>query len=232
MEPVAVPDRPEVIARFLATGPDTPWLVAGYIAARDGRLFLDQISIEAETETPAGGITSTTLRKLSLPQILAAAEYALTERPDWFDLLERHHLGVVPAADYANAQQTATATAAAGRSHPGRPRRPDALLVWTARTYLGLLRLDVRRGILIELAKLATEREKRPITRETVRDWVKAARDRGYLEGGLQGRAGARPGPRLQALTPADDLVDECDRQTSPALLRRSSGANVSAQRD
>lgn len=80
----------------------------------------------------------------------------------------------------------------------GRPALPDGHYRDVALEYLELYEGGSPR-VLKELA------ERRGVQWRTVRDWVARARQLGYLTRGKQGRAGARPGPRL--LGESDDAA-------------------------
>jgi hypothetical protein len=62
----------------------------------------------------------------------------------------------------------------------------------------GMLQAEgIGRGILKEIAAREAKRLDRHVARETARDWVRGARERGFLTPGKPGRAGAQPGPNL-----------------------------------
>ena len=79
----------------------------------------------------------------------------------------------------------------------GRPPLADDLLEHVARAYLE--EAPAGTGLTRRLA----ERFGRP--EPTVRDWVAAARERGYLSPARPGRRGAAPGPRLKGRAAGDD---------------------------
>lgn len=200
VEPWRNDARPDVIARFTALVMKNreSSLVSGFVAINERKtLLLTQITIEPELDLTRG-ITSETVREISLPEILRCVDYLITTRPESLDLLQRLGLGTVPAADRDLAHEAAVLGQQAERRQPGRPQRPDDLYKWVARTYLRLYRQGLRRGILVELAADASGRYGREIPRSTASEWVSGCRKHGYLEGGTQGKAGARPGPRLR----------------------------------
>jgi hypothetical protein len=127
-------------------------------------------------------VTGTVLRRVNLREIYSHAVAGLE--------------GVLLARKVFNVtedrmQPARRAVSEAAKPKRGRPGYPDEHYRRIAERYLELLstgRLDV-------LVALAAE-ESRP--RETVRDWVRKATERGYLAPGKPGRAEARPGPKLK----------------------------------
>jgi hypothetical protein len=76
---------------------------------------------------------------------------------------------------------------------------PEDLIRRVALEYLALFESGVTRGILDRLAEQESERLGRPVARETVRDWVRRARELQYPSEGVPGKAYAVAGPRLIA---------------------------------
>src|SRR4029079_17499604 len=81
----------------------------------------------------------------------------------------------------------------------GRKPLPDALIRHIALEYLALFERGVTRGILVRLAEQESERLGRYVAPETVRDWVRRARELEFLSKGVPGKAYAVAGPRLIA---------------------------------
>ncbi|MGD0985725.1 MAG: hypothetical protein ABSA65_18230 [Acidimicrobiales bacterium] len=137
------------------------------------------------------GITPTLLRQLPLGQIVAAAQRSLARR-DWdtdgvfVDGHRRVDASELPA-DSREALERGAEQAVAGRR--GRPEIADTLLEAVASAYLE----EAPGGA--GLTRRLAERFNRP--EPTVRDWVAAARRRGFLSAAQPGRRGAAPGPRL-----------------------------------
>jgi len=91
--------------------------------------------------------------------------------------------------------QARRAAKEAGKTKPGRPGYPDEHYRRIALRYLTLV--ERHRNVLVALATEESKRLGRIVPRETVRDWVRKATERGYLAPGKPGRAEARPGSKL-----------------------------------
>ncbi len=79
----------------------------------------------------------------------------------------------------------------------GRGRgRGDEFYKWVALEYVQALAEDSRR-IHEVIAEHAQQTQGLDVGRETVRDWIKRARELGFLTAGQQGRAGGELGPRF-----------------------------------
>jgi hypothetical protein len=187
------------------------------------------------------GITPTLLRQLPLGQIAAAAQRCLARR-DWdadgvfVDGHRRVDACELPA-DTREALERGAEQAVAGRR--GRPEIADTLLESVATAYLE----EAPGGA--GLTRRLAERFNRP--EPTVRDWVAAARRRGFLSAAHPGRRGAAPGPRLtdtstarspvrsEGSAPAIGFLSEDEEDQLPlsreAFLLHSHGM-VNAQRD
>ncbi len=138
------------------------------------------------------GITSSLLRRIPLGRIVAAAQQTLAER-SWVTEGVQFLPGGVLAADALPAATRSLLEHAADQAAPrrrGRPPLADEFLAQVARAYLK--EAPAGTGLIRRLA----ERFGRP--EATVRDWVAAARERGYLSPARPGRRGAAPGPRLR----------------------------------
>lgn len=160
------------------------WQARWVLAEHDGDVVVRSLCLEPSgRSTPAGGVTSNLLRALSPAQAAAAATEVLAARSEARDL------------DGIRLRYAKLAAQDMGPKPPGTPRRgrpplPASLLQEVAVAYLE--ELPRGRGVLRRLS----ERFERPET--TMRDWVRAARDREYLTRATQpGRRGALPGPRL-----------------------------------
>ncbi len=143
---------------------------------------------------PGQLITSDLLRRIPLGKIVARAQATLAQ-DDWrtegvtqLGLDGRRDIAVEDLLpEELNALETAT-NSAAGRRR-GRPTLPDTLLREVAQAYLQ----EAPHGP--GLTGLLAAQFARP--EPTVRDWIGAARRRGFLSPGQRGRRGAGPGPRL-----------------------------------
>jgi len=148
---------------------------------------------EEQDDDQAGLITSDMLRRIPLGTILAKAQKALAQE-DW----RQDGITVLVGPDRGPDELTEAETAAleaavraAADTRRGRPELPDALLDEVAHAYLD--EATAGAGLTHRLAA----RFDRP--EATVRDWVGAARRRGYLSLAVPGRRGASPGPRLSS---------------------------------
>jgi hypothetical protein len=145
------------------------------------------------------GITSSLLRRLPLGRIVAAAQRTLAER-NWVTEGIRLVPGGLLVGDHIPAETRTLLERTNDQAAPqrrGRPPLADDLLEHVARAYLE--EAPAGTGLTRRLA----ERFGRP--EPTVRDWVAAARERGYLSPARPGRRGAAPGPRLKGRAAGDD---------------------------
>jgi hypothetical protein len=148
---------------------------------------------------PYPGITSSLLRRIPLGRIVAAAQRTLAER-SWATEGIRVLPGGLLVGDDIPAETRTLLERTNDQAAPqrrGRPRLADDLLEQVARAYLE--EAPAGSGLTRRLA----ERFGRP--EPTVRDWVAAARERGYLSPARPGRRGAAPGPRLQGRAGGED---------------------------
>lgn len=137
------------------------------------------------------GVSTSTLRQIPLGEILASAERALASR-DW----TTEGVSIIPGPtlhgddipqDTRRLLEATNALAEGPRR--GRPPLDDDLLAEVAHAYLE--EATSGRGLIRRLA----HRFDRP--EPTVRDWVAAARKRGFLSPATPGRRGGTPGERL-----------------------------------
>lgn len=116
--------------------------------------------------------------------------------PGWYAMYGGRG-GKVQAQDIDRARRL-TKAASIEQLKRGRTGYPDDHYRRIALAYLDLLAMGNRRGILNKLAEQETNRLARYVPRETVRTWVRRARELQFLTAGEPGRAGAEPGPRLR----------------------------------
>jgi hypothetical protein len=137
------------------------------------------------------GITSDVLRRIPIGEIIAQAQRELADR-SWEAEGIRSLPG--PALDVDQFPETTrqaleTANALAEQPQRGRPPLDDELLQDLAHAYL---REAVHgRGLTRRLAAHFNRPE------PTIKDWIKAARERGFLSPAQPGQRGAGPGPSL-----------------------------------
>lgn len=148
---------------------------------------------------PYPGITSSLLRRIPLGRIVAAAQRTLAERNWVTEGIRVVPGGLLVGDDIPGETRTLLerTNEQASPQRRGRPPLADDLLEQVARAYLE--EAPAGTGLTHRLA----ERFGRP--EPTVRDWVAAARERGYLSPARPSRRGAAPGPRLKSRDGGDD---------------------------
>jgi hypothetical protein len=143
---------------------------------------------------PYAGITTSLLRKIPLGKIVARAQEELADL-SWEDegiiMIPGGTVGPEELSAQSLTALEAVSQLSAGRTR-GRPRLDDALMADVARAYLR--QAPAGPGLIRRLAQHFDRPE------PTIRDWVAAARTRGFLSSAVPGRRGAAPGPRLQPL--------------------------------
>ncbi len=206
VRPVIKKTRADVVARFAALldleirpGDFAYWFVSGYLSRIGTELAVAELTLEPEQPDSKVPLTPALLRGISLPQILARAQAQLQLAPEWVDLADRLAPTRPDERSRRDAEEAAGIAASVGRRKGGRPSHPDALYALVAREYLTLYDSGLTRGIRKQLASILSEKLDRPVPEPTVRDWIRGARERGFLTPATPGRAGARPGPNLRA---------------------------------
>ncbi|MEV6962680.1 hypothetical protein AB0M97_26575 [Streptomyces sp. NPDC051207] len=136
-------------------------------------------------------ITSDVLRRIPLGQIVARAQAELADqsgKEEGVIVLGRSRAAETDL-EPASQQALQNANALAQPAQRGRPPLDGALLHVVAHAYL---REAINgAGLHRRLADLFSRPE------PTIKDWIKAARDRGYLSPAVLGRRAAGPGPLL-----------------------------------
>jgi hypothetical protein len=180
--------RTDAVAGVEEDDGDSPdgWQVRWVLAQQqDGALVVRSVHLRPKgRQTPPGGVTVRMLRNLSP----SAAIARLSDVSDEFEHpREFSHLLIKWARhDIAELQLSLPK-----KQGPGRPRLPDDLLVAVALAYLE--ELPHGPGLLRRVAE--HPEIDRPV--ETVRDWVRVARDRHFLTPTKVGQKGAAPGAAL-----------------------------------
>jgi hypothetical protein len=190
----------EFAAGFLArptprSAPE-PWFVQGVLRrGPSGPAIVSKLTIEhfpVRARAVPAEITGGVLRDLQLgtirDQALRDLEPTATGRAAMAQVGGWH----VSGKDVEVARRAADE---ASKSRRGRPGYPSEHYRRIALRYLELI--ERHRNVLVVLAAEESERAGRTIPRETVRDWVRKATERGYLAPGKPGRAEARPGSNL-----------------------------------
>lgn len=160
------------------------WIVRGIIArSRHRGIVARQWTVEPfSPDGSQDGVTSTDMREIAFGAI--------------FDHVVNHlaFLGWVASLPAGGTtpewREWATDAAQLARDVELRYER-------VARAYLALVAQGWRRGIIAEIARQETERAGHEVTVGTIRQWVRRARDLGFLARGPQGRIYGVPGPRL-----------------------------------
>lgn len=146
-----------------------------------GRLVVQRIAVEAGD----GGVTTDVLRSVPLGRIVAQISGDLGKT-------------LSPALDRKELARFRAVAAELQPPRRGRPSKPPEHYRRIAELYLALQSEGFDRGILDEIARRESTRNK-PVARDTARDWVRKATVLEYLSPGVVGRAGRQPGPRLIA---------------------------------
>lgn len=169
----------------------------------DDRMRLVDLRISC-SDPDATDITSTLLRELELSKIVQAAKTAVARRAE--EHLRAVSTGDIPDAIKADAEKLLRARIKAVSRRPS-PRGAARGLgdAHYRRVALDLIELvesgkPTPNGVLVTLARLEAARLHRPVDVQTVRTWIRIARDRRFLAPGERGRLLVAPGPRLYDL--------------------------------
>jgi hypothetical protein len=170
---------------------EDPWLVMGILrVTSDGPPYISELSVEHFPD-PDVEVTGAVLR-FPLAEIRDKA-VAEIRGPLLVVYEAMAEIGDVTPETLERVESMAKK---AENTRPGRRAKPPEHYRRIALRYLELLKQG-QRHVLKALAAEESEREGRTVPRETVRDWVRKATKLGYLMPGTQGRASARPGPKL-----------------------------------
>jgi hypothetical protein len=202
-------DRPadeDDVAEFIAgdwikptdRAPDAhaqPWVMHG-ILRRSKRGLLVVSELDIEPNLPGGAeVTGTVLRGVRLTPIRQKAVAALGGIALAREAAAAAGLFNVSKEDAERARRAA-AEAEGQPLNRGRKGYPQNHYRRIALRYLDLIG-EGRRDVLVALAAEESKRQGRKVPRETIRDWVRKATTLEFLTPGKQGRADARPGPKL-----------------------------------
>lgn len=236
-------DPPYWVLQFAGTK-HLAW-IEGALAIINGRLAIVAlhvwpVSVELETggtrflrsdETPLVGITADLVRRVGLSDITRAAHEALDESPEsfpaWRDYTERL-LASLGDADRDATSEASTSDAldadqrvAEGvaqefpaRRSRGRPNLSDDFLRSVALTWAELDgHPSPRKELAVRFVKAKLKPTEPPL--DTVRDWLRVARKRGYLEQATRGARLHALGPRMtESSTSSDPTTDVTDRRS------------------
>jgi hypothetical protein len=155
-------------------------------------LVLTEMSIRPQPDRPTSGVNGTILRSIPVAAIVAEARRQVVASPDMYAAIPPE-VGLMSPEALVRVKELADKLEASTLRRGGRRGFPDDFYRWVAGVYLE----SQGRGVILEIARLGSERLGRPVARETARDWVHRATDLGYLSPGLSGKAGRLPGPNF-----------------------------------
>lgn len=205
----AVDDPPNVARFYFAT--EDGWELLGRVARAGDELVISDLEIRPlsfvpDTESdgwprprtpadpiPSGGINASVLRSIRTGELVAKVRAHILREPEWIEW--REGLGIAVSPEDAETARRAADAVKATPLRRGSRGYPDDHYRGVALEYLRLQAEGRSKGLLIDMA----ETYGRP--RETIRDWVRGARERGFLSGGVRGKVGAEPGPNLYKVT-------------------------------
>jgi hypothetical protein len=189
------------LATFFAYTEEGPWEVSGVVDVVDRRLVVTHLEIQllehhraSGGEFPAAGITGAVLRDIRLEELAQQVKQRLIEQPKALDQLRQRGIVALPEADRLIRENARRA--ARTQLRKGRAGYPEDFYRGVALRYLEIA-ASQNRGVIPQLATEYGRRLKREIPRDTVKSWLRKARELGLLEFDGQGRSGARPGPQL-----------------------------------
>ncbi|WP_331717038.1 hypothetical protein, partial [Rhodococcus qingshengii] len=199
----------------------------GCFDGHDNYVHPDDQERAANFDDPATLITSDVLRRIPLGEILARLERDLPDdswRTDGIRVLGGPDM---PTEELTRDQIRALETTSMvnGRRR-GRPEISNELLIDIANAYID--EAAVGKGAIGRLAETFDRPE------PTVRDWISAARRRGFLAPTTPGRRGAAPGPNLPPRSTArdfagipDTVLPNLSKERRRHLLRMVEGEGI-----
>jgi hypothetical protein len=181
-----------VFARFVALYllDDIPWLLRGVLASdTSGAPVVRRLAIEPwQDQGPE--VTSEVTHRVRVALVRDRALVQLRLEPQLLQLAEIGAQVRVTAADQLAADELAAKAGSRKRGRP--PLFGPEHYAGIARDCIALFRQG-HRGIRATLAR------ERSVSEATVRDWIKRARELGFLSESKHGKADYRPGPNLTA---------------------------------
>jgi hypothetical protein len=172
------------------------WLLAAVCGFVNGDLVLTEATIRPVDTAPSNGLSGTVLRSIPVAAIVAEARRQAIAAPDEFAAIPAE-VGLMTSEALIRIKGLANKLDTTAMRRGGRRGFPPDFYRGVAIDYLELQGAGKGRGILVEIARLATGRLGRPVTRENARDWVRRATELKYLSAGIPGKAGRLPGPNL-----------------------------------
>lgn len=185
----AVPSKKKGrVADIVVASHEMPWSAEMALVLREGRPVLDDVVFHCPG--PAG-LTTDALRDFPVALVLDTARRQLVTMGD--------HAGLSPVADPATEEFRRRARRAAksvgGGPHRGRIGYGEAHYRALALDYLELQDAHGHRGLRERLA------QQYDVSPETMRDWIRRARELQFLSKATPGRGGSDAGPRLHEET-------------------------------
>ncbi|MFB7936038.1 hypothetical protein [Streptomyces sp. NPDC056049] len=165
------PDHFTFTARPAVKEEDRSWRILGDVYRTQHGLAVKRVEIDTDPDSPAE-ITGTLMRQIPIGTI--------------FDYV-RGRVSATLTQDLPDVPAAALAVSA------GRTEMTDGFLRDVALAYLR----ETAPGMPVGATRRLSEAYGRP--EQTIRTWVSRARKEGWLGPSAKGRAGAEPGPRLQA---------------------------------
>lgn len=189
-------NEPEFIANF------GDYDLHGRLAARGDTFKL--VSLHVSTSDEAAEVTGATLRSIEVAKLVHAARALVARAAEFWtpasrrEIEREHGVTMRPLPkEVVQAVERQIRRAASKPLRRGSAGYGDDHYRRIALAYLRALEAGRTRGVLAQIAADESRRLGREVPVETVRTWVKIARDRQFLTAGEPGRAGAMPGPRL-----------------------------------
>jgi hypothetical protein len=178
---------------------DEPWLVRGHLLQTEHGFVVSRLAVErflftdtsygARLDPGTNDVTGTVIRGLHPDKIRERALLMLQHKGTAYQGMERAGWDLAPE-EFDQVRRLAEAA----RELPlnrGRKGYPDDHYRRIALAYIDDVRAHGSRGVLARLASAEN------VSRATIRDWVRRARELGFLAPTKQGRAEATPGPNL-----------------------------------
>jgi hypothetical protein len=197
----------------------------GYFDEHDNYSPPDSVELP-DSQDPPALINSDVLRRVPLGDIIARTERQLADdswRTEGVRSFPGPNLMLDELTDEQRRALENSSTSAVRRR--GRPELSDELLIDVAETYVW--EAGRGRGALRRMSEVFDRPE------ATIRDWIAAARRRGYLAPTKPGRRGAAPGPNLPSIRTAGETaraarpVPNMSGQRRRHMLRMIEGEGV-----
>ena len=191
-----------------------PWVLTGraHIIAR--AFTVERLSIvhDGGYSDPADrGLTPTTLQRLPYGEIFEEVRRSVVEQAAWDALMAGSQYA--PSAEREALHRQAAREADGKVFGRGRPPKADAFYRDVAVARLDLVGMGHRGSVRRILAERLEPVAGFPASEQTVADWLREARKRGYLGPSSPGRRDATPGPRLLAESSGNADDEDVERR-------------------